>query len=148
MDETHGDTPNQYTEAAQSKRRRTGSQEMPALRLGRRITFNRAQQQQRNAATGVSTATITADTSAPPLLRLLRFVVGVVLLGLAWIGILAVVMLAQLITQPATRAHIITHLLFDVAVASAACLIGITVLGCLITGAFCLTLALTSRDWQ
>lgn len=148
MDETHSDTPEQYTEAGQSKRRRTGSQEMPALRLGRRITFNRAQQQQKNVPSGVSTATITADTSAPPFLRLLRFVVGVALLGLAWAGILAIIMLAQVITQPATRLHILTHLLFDVAIAGAACLIGVTVLGCLITGAFCLTLALTSRDWQ
>lgn len=149
MDETHGNSPDQYSESGQSRRRRTGPQDIPALRLGgRRIAFNRVQKQQRMAAAGVATATVTLDSSPPHLLRLIRFVVGVALLGLAWAGILAVVMLVQTLTQPITRQHIITHLLFDVVVAGVACLIGVTILGCLIVGAFCLTLALTSRDWH
>ncbi len=122
--------------------------DVPALRLGRRVASNRAQQQQAHATTGVATATITADASPPRLLRLIRVLVGIALLGLAWAGILALVMLVEALIQPVTRQHIITHLLFDVAVIGATCLIGITVLGCLILGAFCITLAVTSRDWQ
>lgn len=148
MDETRGDTPDQYIKSGQNKGRRTGSMEMPALRLGRRSAFNRIQQQQRNTAIGVATATIAPDTSPPRFLRLLRILVGIALLGLAWAGILTVVMLVEMLTQPLTRQHIITHLLFDVAVIGATCLIGVTVFGCLILGAFCITLAMTSRDWQ
>lgn len=148
MDETRGNNPEQYNEAGQSRGRRTWPQDLPALRLGRRSAFNRVQQQQRNAPTGVATATVTPDVSPPRFLRLIRFVAGVALLGLAWTGILGIVMLVQALTQPITRQHIITHVLFDIAIAGAACLIGVTVLGCLTVGAFCLTLALTSRGWQ
>lgn len=147
MDEPHGDTPDQYMQASQSTKRRTWTQDMPALRLGRRVAFRRTQRQG-TAGTDAAGAALTLDTSPPRFLRLIRLVVGVMLLGLAWVGILAVVMLAQALIQPITRQHIFTHLLFDIALASATCLIGVTVLGCLILGAFCLTLALTNSDWQ
>ncbi|HEX8036963.1 MAG TPA: hypothetical protein VF510_24105 [Ktedonobacterales bacterium] len=120
---------------------------MPALRLGRRVAFRRVERQG-IATTDAASVPIALDSTPPRFLRLIRFVVGVALLGLAWAGILAVVMLGQTLIQPLTRQHIITHLLFDAAVVGAACFIGIAVLGCLIAGAFCLTLALTSRDWQ
>lgn len=143
MDETRGNDPVQYIEAEQSNGRRTWPQGMPALRLGRRNAFPRVQQQRR------ATPDVTTAARPPRFLRLIRFLVGLALLGLAWVGILAVVMLAQdLFTQPLTRQHLITHLIFDIAIAGAACLIGVTLLGCLIVGAFCLTLALTSGDWH
>ncbi|MGZ3582411.1 MAG: hypothetical protein ACXWQR_21275 [Ktedonobacterales bacterium] len=147
MDETHGDTPDEYAQTGHDTGRRTWSQGMPALRLGRRVALHRVEGQG-TATTDATSAPITLDSTPPRFLRLIRFVVGVALLGLAWAGILAIVMLGQTLVQPVTRQHMITHLLFDVAVAGAACLIGITVLGCLIAGAFCLTLALTSRDWH
>lgn len=147
MNETHGDTPDQYVKADPSSRRKTWPQDMPALRLGRRVTF-RHTQRPGTASTDTASATLALDASPPRFLRLLRLVVGVLLLGLAWVGILAVVMVAQTLIQPVTRQHVITHLLFDIVLAGATCLIGITVLGCLIVGAFCLTLALTNRDWQ
>jgi hypothetical protein len=147
MDETHGDIPDQYAQTGQGSGRRTWPQGMPALRLGRRDAF-RGVKQQGTATTDAKGAPITLDSTPPRFLRLIRFVVGVALLGLAWIGILAVAVLGQTLIQPITRQHMVTHLLLDVAVAGAACLIGITVLGCLIVGAFCLTLALTNRDWH
>lgn len=152
MDEPHGDTPDQYVHAGQSTRRKSWTQDMPALRLGRRVAFRRTQRQEAVdsgiAGSDTAGATLTLNTSPPRFLRLIRFVVGVMMLGLAWVGILTVVMLAQALIQPITRQHLITHLLFDIALVSATCLVGITVLGCLILGAFCLTLALINSDWQ
>ncbi len=148
MDETHGDQPDQYIKASQSKRRWTGSMDVPALRLGRRVASNRAQQPQQNTITGVATATIAPDASPPRLLRLIRVLVGIAVLGVAWAGILALVMLVEALFQPLTRQHIVPHLLLDVVLIGATCLTGITVLGCLILGAFCIALAVTSRDWQ
>jgi hypothetical protein len=121
-------------------RRRTWPHGLPALRLNR-ISH-------RPAAQPHTEAPPDPPPHAPRYLGPLRFLIGLVLLVLAWAGALAVVMLVQAALQPATHQRAIIHAALVILELGGGCWIGLAALACIIAGAFSLSLALTGRDWR
>jgi hypothetical protein len=142
-----GDQSEQGVHTAQARepdqsaaRRRTWPHGLPALRLNR-ISH-------RPAAHPHSEAPPDPPQHAPRYLGPLRFLIGLVLLVLAWAGALAVVLLVQAALQPATHQRAIIHAALVILALGGGCWIGLAALACIIAGAFSLLLALTGRDWR
>lgn len=84
----------------------------------------------------------------PPLLRLRRLLVGIVLLTLAWAGALAVVFITlALINGFPTQPHLSIRLAFYLLGAAGTLWLAVMTLTSIIVGAFSLTLALTTSGW-
>lgn len=118
------------------------SAKIPALRLHRSAPRRaRVQKRPKNPS-------IIADVHAPHLLRLWRLLIGLVLLALAWAGLVVAAILAEGIWDVVPHQHPTLHLLVYLAQAVGACWLGIMALCCIVVGAFSLTIGLTSRGWQ
>jgi len=84
----------------------------------------------------------------PPLLRLRRLLVGIVLLTLAWAGALAVVFITlALINGFPTQPHLSIRLALYLLGAAGTLWLAVMTLTSIIVGAFSLTLALTTSGW-
>jgi hypothetical protein len=121
-------------------RRRTWPHGLPALRLNR-ISHRPAAQPRPEAAKD-------PPPHAPRYLGLLRFLIGLVLLVLAWAGALMVVLLVQTALRPAPHQRAIVHVALAILELGGGCWIGLAALACIVAGAFSLSLALTHRDWR
>jgi hypothetical protein len=85
---------------------------------------------------------------APRYLRPLRALVGLGLLALAWLGLVAVAGMGMDAWTSLPRQHLTPHVLVTLLMLALACWVAFVAIGCLVLGAFCLTLAITSRGWQ
>ncbi len=85
---------------------------------------------------------------APRFLRPLRALVGLALLGVAWAGMLAVALYIENLWDYLPRHFDSYRVALYAFEALGAGWVGVLAVGCLITGAFSLTLAITSRGWQ
>jgi len=84
----------------------------------------------------------------PPLLRLRRLLVGIVLLALAWAGVLAVVFITlALINGFPTQPHLSIRLALYILGAAGTLWLAVMTLASIVVGAFSLTLALTTGGW-
>lgn len=138
----HHSPPNDPRAASHGKAR-TWPHGVPALRLNRR------------AAVPAIPAVPAADEdfkapvpAAPPrLLRLRRLLLGVLLLALAWLCLVLVASLGMSAWASIPHQRLSPHLILYVLEAVGACWVGLAALGCILTGAFSLTLALTTNKW-
>jgi hypothetical protein len=122
-------------------KRRTWPRGMPALRIGHappHVAPERDAEPVPSAAPGRTTWH----------LRLLRLVVGLVLLVLAWGGVLGVVVLGGAALHPAGSLRVVMNALLAIVELGGACWIGLATVTCIVAGAFSLSLALTNRDWR
>ena len=133
--------PDDQPTASQSKAR-TWPHGMPALRLNRRRSTIPAAVSVHPDGTAIS-----VPDTPPRLLRLRRLVAGVMLLALAWLCLLLVASLGMGAWESIPHQKISLHILVYVLEAVGACWVGLAAIACIITGAFCLTLALTTRRW-
>lgn len=140
MDETSTGQPNDHPAASQGKAR-TWPHGIPPLRLNRRAIVP--------AAAGASPANqVVPVLAAPPrLLWLRRLLVGVLLLAAAWLCLLIVATLGMDAWAGIPHQRVSLRLLLYVLEAAGACWVGMVAIGCLVVGAFCLTLAFTTRKW-
>lgn len=122
---------------------RTWPHGVPALRLNRRAPAP--------APTAVAvrpdSAVAPALGTPPKLLRLRRFISGVLLLALAWLCLMLVAFLGVGAWESIPHQKPSLHLLLYLLEAVGACWVGLAAIGCIVTGAFCLTLALTTSTW-
>lgn len=111
-----------------------------ALRLNRRAHHDREQPEEPPVAI--------VHMKPPRSLRLLRALVGAILLVIAWASLMATVALFQRI-DPGMRLHALQPGLMLAALgeAIAGLWFAFVALTCLITGAFSLSLAITRRGW-
>lgn len=140
MDESSNSLPNDRPAASPGKSS-TWPHGAPPLRLNRRaivpVTTDAA------PATGVAPA-----LAAPPrFLWLRRLLLGVLLLAAAWGCLLLVAALGMNVWTGVPHQRASLRTLLYLLEAGAACWVGITAVGCIIAGAFCLTLAVTTRKW-
>src|SRR5262245_31943749 len=105
-----------------------------------RITRTARSNDQASSAGELKTA---LDMPPPRLLRLWRALVGIVLLALAWAGILVMASVAQQLADCFPRQHPTLHLVLYLLGVVGACWISTVTLACILTGAFCLMLAFT-----
>lgn len=139
MDETGNSPPNDHPATSQGKAR-TWPHGMPALRLNRRAIVP--------ITAGTDSMTEIAPALAVPrLLWLRRLLLGVLLLGAAWGCLLLVAALGMNVWTGVPHQRVSLRLLLYLVEAAGACWVGITAIGCIVAGAFCLTLALTTRKW-
>lgn len=115
---------------------------IPALRIGN------VRQDEVTTPHVASRPPALVSTRAPWYLRLLRFIVGLTLLVLAWCGALLVALLADSALQPARPNHVALDTAMSVLKMAGACWVGIATLAAIVAGAFSLSLALTNRDWR
>ncbi|MGH2518108.1 MAG: hypothetical protein ACRDHP_20890 [Ktedonobacterales bacterium] len=132
--------PNDLRSASQSKAR-TWPHGVPALRLNRRTAIPAA------LAANADLSAPSLGTPPPRLLRLRRLLLGVLLLALAWLCLVLVASLGMSAWASIPHQKLSPHLLLYVLEAIGACWVGLAALGCIITGAFCLALALTTTKW-
>lgn len=86
--------------------------------------------------------------SAPASLRLVRGLVGIFLLLLAWAATVGCITLAQLVLGGFPQeSDLAARVGLYVVAALAAVWVGVVALACLVAGAFALALAVTSRGW-
>lgn len=121
-------------------RNRTWPQGMPPLRIERR----RAPWQRRPVA---APNPPTFDETPPPYLRTARVVAGVLLVLLAWGSGVLLAALLRAIRAPLPHAHVGLHVAGVLLGLFGALLLAITLVGCLVAGAFCLSLAFGNREW-
>ena len=134
-----GDAQSQGDVSASDSKRRTWPAGVPPLRLNRRAT--RYNEGRRHSAPSY-------DDTPPTYLRPLRALVGLVLLTLAWVGLLVVVVVGQLVWRRLTSQRPLSfHLSLYVLSLAGTCWIAIVALGCIVAGAFSLALAITRRGW-
>src|SRR5690349_4043942 len=91
------------------------------------------------------------ESAGPPVprwLRLRRAVAGVGLLGVAWATVMAALLLALNTLGVPPHRHVFVRLALYVVGAVGTLWLAAVALTCLIVGAFCLSLALTSRGWH
>jgi hypothetical protein len=89
---------------------------------------------------------------APRLLRFIRLVLGLALLGAAWAATAGVLMLGDMLLQGPPQdfglsLHFALQLALYVLVALGTLWLAVVALGCTIAGAFALSLALRARGW-
>lgn len=84
---------------------------------------------------------------APGWLRLARAAAGILLLALAWGAVMGALLLVLNTLGIPPHRHVIARIALYVVGALGAFWLGVVALAAVITGAFCLTLALTNRDW-
>lgn len=119
----------------------------PALRIARSRP-ERERRSQGARVTGRPPSLAMALENPPPLLRLRRLLVGVVLLALAWAGVLLVVYIAMaLINGFPAQPHLSIRLALYLLGALGTAWLAIMTLASIIVGAFSLSLALTHSGW-
>ncbi len=138
-----GRDPRRYAEvqrdpSASDIRKRTWPHGMPALRLSR--TPRRPRHTHEKVHEGG--AGLHAHRGW---LRLMRLVIGLALLVLAWGGVLIDIALAHGVLHASQRVRALQRFVVAVLQVAAAGWIGLMVLACIVAGAFFLTLALTDR---
>ena len=126
-------------------KRRTWPRGMPALRIGH-APVPPYVAPERDAEPEPSASAAPGRT--PWYLRLLRLAVGLVLLVLAWGGVLGVVVLGRAVLHPAGSLRVVMNALLAIVELGGACWIGLATVACIVAGAFSLSLALTNRDWR
>jgi hypothetical protein len=87
------------------------------------------------------------QTPAPRGLRLARAVAGIGLLALSWATIMAAIWLAFNTLGTPPHRHPIVRIALYVLGAVGSCWLGVMAVAAVLAGAFCLMLALTTRDW-
>ena len=93
----------------------------------------------------------TAERAGPPVprgLRLWRAVAGITLLALAWATVMVAVLLSVNTLGVPPHRHVFVRLALYVLGAVGTLWLAAVALTCLIVGAFCLSLALTTRGWR
>jgi hypothetical protein len=129
------------------------SHPMPALRLNQRETSLDMVDMgaHREPETSQADAEATTEDVAAPLsswIRPLRGVVGILLLALAWVGLVGIALLAHGVTDvPLKLWPPSLRLLLPVAQLIAALWIGLIVVTLIFLGSFLIWLALTVRGW-
>lgn len=135
--------------AASGARSRTWAHGMPAMRLQRtrwRLSGRPATAAEAGEGAAAAHSTSTSAPRFPPHIRLIRAVVGVVLLALAWVGALAVYLLARATFTPLTRQRLVMVLPMRLVEGLGACLMVIVIATLLLVGAFALSLAVHPND--
>jgi hypothetical protein len=84
---------------------------------------------------------------APRGLRLARAVAGIGLLAFSWAAIMAAIWLAINTLGIPPHRHVIVRVALWVLGAVGSCWLGVTAIAAVLAGAFCLMLALTTREW-
>lgn len=87
------------------------------------------------------------QTPAPAWLRAARAVAGIGLLALSWAAIMAAIWLAFNTLGIPPHRHPIVRIALYVLGAVGSCWLGIVAIAAVLAGAFCLMLALTTREW-
>lgn len=87
------------------------------------------------------------EPHAPGWLRLARAVAGVALLAFAWGMLMVAALLAVNTLGIPPHRHVIVRVALYIVGAVGALWLGVVAVAALIVGAFCLTLALTRRQW-
>lgn len=87
------------------------------------------------------------EPRAPGWLRLARAVVGIALLALAWGMVMVALLLAFNTLGIPPHRHVIVRIALYILGALGALWLGVVAIAALVVGAFCLTLALTRRQW-
>lgn len=138
MDDKSNAQPATDVEIEEGKRR-TWPAGVPPLRLNRRAASFRV---------NPPAVEQNYDTSPPGYLRPLRALVGLVLLTIAWISLLAVVIVGQLLWRKLTSQRPLSfHLSLYALSLVATCWVAVVGVGCIVAGAFSLALAITRRGW-
>ncbi len=92
---------------------------------------------------------VTAPEGPPPrLLGVWRALIGIILLALSWGGLVLVAMFGGMVWPLLVSRHITPRLGLYALGAIGICWIGIVSLCCLVTGAFCLSLAVSRASWE
>ena len=128
--------------AASQGKARTWPRGVPPLRLNRRPGAIAAAAPAPSATQPVPTL-----ANPPRLLWLRRLVTGVLLLALAWLCLLLVAALGMSAWASIPHQKLSLRMLLSILEAAGACWMGVVAIVCLLTGAFSLTLALTTRRW-
>jgi hypothetical protein len=84
----------------------------------------------------------------PRLLNVWRALAGVVLLALAWAGLVVVAMFGAMVLPLLRSQHLTPRLAVYALGAIGVCWVGVIALACLVTGAFCLSLAISRASWD
>lgn len=93
-------------------------------------------------------APVTRRAVPPPQLRVWRLLTGLIVLVLAWAALTAAFLLAQNVWASASaHPHPLPRVLLYGVEVLAALWLGVAGIACVVTGAFCLMLALTRRGW-
>jgi hypothetical protein len=94
-------------------------------------------------------APTTSHVGPPPrLLGLWRALAGIVLLGLAWAGLVVVAIFGSMVLPLLHSRHLTPSLLAYALGAIGVAWIALVALCCIVTGAFCLSLAITRANWE
>lgn len=88
-----------------------------------------------------------ATTRAPGWLRPLRALVGLLLLAVSWTCLMAAILLSLNTLAIPPHRHVIVRIALYIVGAIGIAWLAVVALAAVIAGAFCLTLALTNRDW-
>ena len=137
--------------ATSGARGRTWAHGMPAMRVQRarwRLSGRPATSREAGEGAGVVAANDGAHAWGPfpPHIRLIRTVAGVILLALAWVGAIAVYLLAMGTFAPLTRQRLLMVLPLRFVEGLGACLLAVVVATLLVVGAFALSLAVRPND--
>ncbi len=138
---THTQTPeHENTLPGESGRRRSWPVGVPPLWLSK---------PRKPASTRPNERQYTVREGPPPrLLGLWRALVGIVLLGLSWAGLVLVAIFAGMVLPMLSARPVSPRLALYALGALGVAWIGIVALCCLVTGAFCLSLAITRANWE
>jgi hypothetical protein len=124
----------------ESGRRRTWPVGVPPMWLTR---------PRRPASTGAMAQPQERHDGPPPrLLNVWRALTGVVLLALAWAGLVLVAMFGAMVLPLLRSQHLTPRLALYALGAIGVCWVGVIALACLVTGAFCLSLAISRANWD
>lgn len=137
------------TPPAGDARGRTWTHGMPPMRMQRlrwRVSGRPAPGAEPQAGVAADGEESGSTTGFPPTIRLVRAVIGIILLALAWGGALVIYLLAMMVLAPLTRHRLVTLLPLRVAEGLGACLLVVVVATLLIVGAFALSLAVHPND--
>lgn len=137
--------------ATSGARGRTWAHGVPAMRLQRarwRLSGRPATEVDGAAGTGAAGERGASASAAgfPPRIRLIRTVVGVILLALAWGGAMVVYLLGRAALAPLARQRLVMVLAPRIAAGLGACLMALVVATLLLVGAFALSLAVRPND--
>lgn len=130
-------------------RGRTWAHGVPAMRVQRmrwRLSGRPALASETPADETAAAGAGHAPPGFPRSIWLVRAATGVILLGLAWVGALAIYLLAVALFAPLSRQRLVTTLPLRFAEGLGACLLVAVVATLLIVGAFALSLAVHPND--
>lgn len=138
--------PAEAAPAASDARGRTWAHGMPALRVQRARWRLSGRPGLAGAADAMDGIADSPTHGFPPAIRLIRAGVGITLLALAWIGALAIYLLAVATFAPLTGQRLVTALPLRLVEGMGTCLMVLVVATLLVVGAFALSLALHPTD--